>query len=475
LAAAAPSGSVELVSVMLRACVPHRRAIAAVFAVALAVSAGLLAVWARPAVADWSAPTVVPGVVTSVYTNLALAVDARGDVAVAWESHGSWPARWQGRPCSPAPVRAGCFPLTAVHLAVATASGRLVTRMLWSQRADPGLQISVVINHHEVTVAWGYLNPGSAGDTVRAAYGPLVGRWAPSRAISGRWRVGFTIGPPSWRVALALAPNGTVLAAWDGCSSKARCQTMQENVVAAWRSPGRAFTAPEPVAAAPLGGAPAFDAAGTAYLASSCSGSVAIAPPGSRRFRPAVVTSGPVSYFKLSLSGAGQGLAAWVAGACSYDEEVLNAPGPVLAATLSGGSFTPAVVLAAAPTQAEDVIPAAVPAGGGSVSWFTYDGTTFTALSVAIDAGGHPGATVSSANPMTEVGSDSGGDLVFAPAPVTGAGAGAGSVLVQPASGGAAQIAPATPGSALALAPSGRVVVCAWYATGGLDVSVWRP
>jgi len=76
---------------------------------------------------------------------------------------------------------------------------------------------------------------------------------------------------------------------------------------------------------------------------------------------------------------------------------------------------------------------------------------------------------------MTEVGSDSGGDLVFAPAPVTGAGAGAGSVLVQPASGGAAQIAPATPGSALALAPSGRVVVCAWYATGGLDVSVWRP
>jgi len=459
---------------MLRARVPHRQAIAAAFAVALVVSAGLLAARAQPAVADWSAPTVVPGVIRSVYSNLALAVDGRGEAAVAWESNGPFPARWQGHPCSPAPVRAGCFPLTAVHLAVVTASGRLVTRMLWSQRVDPGMRISVVINHSEVTVAWGYLNPGGSGvQTVRAAYGPLVGRWAPSRAISGRWRVGFTIGQPSWGVALALAPGGTVLAAWNGCSSSARCQNMRENVVAAWRSPGRAFTTPEPVAAAPLGAVPAFDAAGTAYLASGCSGTVAIAPAGARRFRPAVVTSGPASYFKLSLSGAGQGLAAWVAGACSYDEEVLNAPGPVLAATLSAGSFTPAVVLAGAPTQAENVIPAAVPAGGGSVSWFTYDPTGFTALTVAINADGHPGPTVSSANPITEVGADSGGDLVFAPAPVTGAGSA--SLLVQPAGGAAAQIAPATPGAALALPPSGRAVACAWYTTAALDVSVWRP
>jgi len=448
----------------------------AVFAVALFAAVALLATWVSPARADWSVPAVVPAVTSSVYANLGLAADERGDVAVAWETYGPWPVQSQGRRCPRAPVRAGCLPLTAVRLAVVAASGRVTTRTLWSQRADPGMRIAVVISDGEVTVAWAHLDPAIGTESVHAAYGPLTGRWAPSRAIGGHWSVGFTTGrPQSSGVALALAPDGTVLAVWDGCSSRAACLAERQVVVAAWRSPGRAFALPTPVAAAPLEAVPAFDAAGAAYLASGCSGSVAIAPPGSRRFRAVVVASEPVSYFKLSLSGAGQGLAAWVAGACSYDEEVLSAPGPVLAATLSRRSFAAPVTLAAAPTQAEDVIPVAVPAGGGSVSWFTYSDNAFDAFDVPIDSGGRRGATDVSASPVTEIAADSGGDLVFAPAPATGPPATGGSVFVQPPGGGAAQIAPATSGGELALAPSGRVVVYAWSSSGRLDLTVWRP
>jgi len=116
------------------------------FALALGAVVAALAVSATAARADWSTPQMVAsaaplqlggGPVTAL--GGVVAVDSRGDVAVAWSQTGQRPAEYQGLRCSwgpgkPAPKRLGCYPVTTVHLTLELASGRVVTRTLWSSR-----------------------------------------------------------------------------------------------------------------------------------------------------------------------------------------------------------------------------------------------------------------------------------------------------------------------------------------------------
>ena len=165
--------------------------------VAVSAVAAALLVFPSAALAGWSAPRVLSFAHYSSYANTAVAVDSRGDGAVAWESVGGWPAASQGRRCSPSPTRQGCFPLSSVHVAVRIAGGALVTRTLWSGRVDPTMHLSVVIGGASVTVAWGYSPAASELETVRAAYGPLAGRWSPSRAIEAFHRPGSLLRVPA--------------------------------------------------------------------------------------------------------------------------------------------------------------------------------------------------------------------------------------------------------------------------------------
>ena len=246
----------------------------------------------------------------------------------------------------------GCLPVSSVHVAVRTADGRLVTRTLWSSRINPSMHLSVVLSRREVTVAWGYYNLASTTETARVAYGPLIGRWSPSRAIGHFYDVAsqvLTAGKVAFYPQLAVAPNDEVLAAWNACksSTSASCDRNfnlnPREMVVRWRAPGRGFGKPQLVRGAPLGAEPQFDARGTAYLSSPCSGRVLIAPAGSHSFsRSVLIAPGPVLDLSLSLDGAGQGLAAWIAGACSTDPEAApNTPGPVFVSAPAQAARSP--------------------------------------------------------------------------------------------------------------------------------------
>jgi hypothetical protein len=452
------------------------------FALTLATIAAVLAAWAPVARGDWSVPQVVGsapplhlgrGSVSALGGRVA--VDSRGDVAVAWSRTGERPTKWQGRRCSwgpgkPSPTRLGCYPVTTVHLTVKMASGKMVTRTVTSA---PGVElIGLVLRPAEATVLLEYLKPGmNSPGGVRAAYGPLTGRWSAARTIGGSWSIGYTNGFPWAQPHLALAPDGTVLVAWNGCLSQHACGGVigggggyaEQQVVVACHSPGRPFGAATVVRAAPLGAVPQFDAAGTAYLSSSCSGTVAIAPAHSRRFRATIVTKGATQSFTLALSGAGQGLGTWVAGACSYNQASGNQGGAVLVSILRAGGFVTPFALTSAPAEWADAVASPI---GVSVSW--YDGTSFM---VQVDANGVPG-TVQDGPTALPLGVDGGGDVLFAPVVQLGFGD-----FVRPAGGGADQPGPAPWGQGTwALSAAGRVVAVLWYPDmTKLDLSTWRP
>jgi hypothetical protein len=175
----------------------------------------------------------------------------------------------------------------------------------------------------------------------------------------------------------------------------------------------------------------------------------------------------------LSLDGAGQGLAAWVAGACSLDEAVSSTPGPVFVSVLRAGTFAKPRALTPGSTEAFQSNAVAVP-GAGTVSWFTYGAAGFAAFSAQIGADGLPDATQQSTTAVIPFTADGGGDVVFARAP--GPGPLASTVFVRPAGGRPDQTAPAPFGEIAAAAPVGRAAALAWYAgSAPLELSVWRP
>ena len=195
---------------------------------------------------------------------------------------------------------------------------------------------------------------------MEAAWGPLVGRWSAPRAV-GRWAGQAFIlgGAPT----LAEAPDGTVLLAWDTPMAIGP----DGGVEVVWRSPGHPFGRVADVPAA-QGAAPEFDAAGNAYLVSSCYANVLVARAHSRSFRSHVLDDSSVVGFTLSLSGPGRGVAAWVEGTCPSGESG-NTLGPVFTSVLRNGRFGSRLALT--PADAQDGSPGVVAFanGGGSVMW----------------------------------------------------------------------------------------------------------
>ncbi len=234
------------------------------------------------------------------------------------------------------------------------------------------------------------------------------------------------------------------------------------------------------VHAAPLGSVPQFDATGTAYLSSHCSGTVAIAPAHSRHFSRTIVTRGAAKSFTLALSGAGQGLAAWIAGACSYDETTPPQNGAVLIRLLRDGAFTETRTLTSNATDAIRSSAVAV-SEGGIVSWdVTAANGVEEPFSAKIGADGVPGATQQGADAVIPITADAGGDAVLEggrAANSYGPGAPVATPpFVRPAGGGPDQPAPSPSFSSLTSAPAGRVFALAWPSSPTtLEYSVWRP
>jgi hypothetical protein len=159
------------------------------FVVAVLASVLLLA-GSSVASAGWSVPRVLSLARSSPYAAAAVAVDSRGDAAVAWETVGAFPIESHGRRCPKTQSTPGCLPVSSLYVAARTARGRLVTRTLWSSRINPTIHLSVVLSRGQVTVTWGYYNLASTAETARVAYGPLSGDGA---------RLGLSGTSTTWR------------------------------------------------------------------------------------------------------------------------------------------------------------------------------------------------------------------------------------------------------------------------------------
>jgi hypothetical protein len=194
-----------------------------------------------------------------------------------------------------------------------------------------------------------------------------------------------------------------------------------------------------------------------------------------------MLTSRPVLAFTLSLAGPGQGLAAWVAGECSFDAAAGNTPGPVFASVLSAGTFGKPLELTPASAEAFYGNAVAVP-GGGTLTWATNSPHGSGTFSLQIGADGLPGATQQITGGPIALTADGGGDEVFAWPPNIGLPSlpNPAPVFVRPAGGGADQPAPARYAQVAVAAPVGRAAALAWNTspTGSgpiMALSVWRP
>lgn len=429
--------------------------------------AAMLASLALPSAAHagWSAPLTLSR--ASVWPS-AVAADAAGDTAVAWATVRSLPPKSIHRYCTLHPFKPICYGISSVHLAVRTSRDRVVARTVWEGRSG-GMHMSLVIARGEVTLGMGSYDVSDPNETAREVHGPLLGPWSRAKVLGHFLDYLFTLEPVPFYPQLAVAPNGTVLAAWSACGSLKLCpvplpvQGAMPGLTLAWRAPGHGFGRPYKVPAAPEGAVPSFDSAGGAYLHSSCSARVLLAPPGSHTFRRVVtLTRGPVRDLSLGLSGAGEGLASWIPTACSSEEGTGPPPGPVFACQLHTGVFAAPVRLTAAGVEADGSESVAV-RGGGVVGW--VDAVPyFTNMSLGsapmLPAGAAPLAA------------DGGGDVVFG-----GQGTALSSlhVAVIPAGSTAAQPSPAQV-AAIGTAPFGRTVAIAWYeGKGPLQLSSWRP
>jgi hypothetical protein len=142
-----------------------------------------------------------------------------------------------------------------------------------------------------------------------------------------------------------------------------------------------------------------------------------------------IVVRAAVQSFNLALSGAREGVATWVGGACSYSD-ASGGRGPVLVSLLHAGTFARPITQTPATTQALWANAVPVP-GGATVTWFDYEGSNLAAFSVQIGANGLPGTRWEGTTVTVPLAADGGGDLLFAP--VTAVFGPAGGVFVRPA------------------------------------------
>lgn len=425
----------------------------------LAVTA-LLASLALPsaALAGWSAPVTMSPTSTGP---VAVAADSAGDSAVTWQTVRDLPPKSTYVYCSLHPFKPSCYGITSVHLAVRSSRGRVVSRTVWEGRSGE-MGMSLVIGRGEVTLGFGSYDVSDPNETAREVHGPLLGPWSQAKVLGHFLDYTITNGGIPFYPQLAVAPNGTVLAAWSACGSITRCPGAIPGVTLAWRAPGHGFGRPYEVAAAPEGSAPSFDSAGRAYLHSSSSARVLLAAPGSHAFRRVVTLArGAVRDLSLGLSGAGEGLVSWIQpGRSEY-------AGPVLASRLAGGVFRAPVTVTPAGVAAEDSTSVAV-RGGGVVGWSSpVDVPSWTDVSL-----GAAPALPAAARPIA---ADGGGDVVFAEHAGTLSPTLPLQIALIPAGGTAAQRSP-LPFGAVGAAPFGRTVAAGCSeCKAPLQLSLWGP
>lgn len=427
--------------------------------------------WAAgPAKARWSRPVAIAAARANPSTQSALAVDGRGDTALAWATARDFPPRSRWRGCALAEhPRPDCFPIVTIRVALYTANHLKLVRTLWHAREAGSMRIAVALARGEATVAWSYSDPGARAQTLRAAYGPLQAAWRPSRVLARFSDVWFTGGRNAAYPQLAVAPDGTVLLAWAACRSPETCPRPVGGVEVASRAPHVRFGPASLIRRAPEGARAVFDVKGSAYLFSPCSGRVLVASPGGLSFdRVVTLSRGPVSDLSLSVSGPGEGLASWVGGACSTDQAVGDAPGPLYASLLKRGVFAKASILTPGGVTAFFARGVAV-RGGGLVSWRTLGSDLVAVPHLAFVGEPGPFATVPAGS--EPVAADGGGDVLLSSASIWPTEPPVETLL--PRAGAPPEAAAAGTG-VLAVAPFARVAADAWFASGRLELSVWR-
>jgi hypothetical protein len=405
---------------------------------ALAVLVALVAlVWlagsAGPAAAAWSPLEVLPD--ARAPRSAAVALDARGDAAVAWVITSD---------------RVFASPHAVASIRVAFRRGPAGRWSVRTLRAVYGLEVSglqlAIAPTGEVTAAWIDEAPGGRR-MVRAAYRPPGGAWSAVQAIGTSSH--FVYAYPS----LAAAPDGRVALVYDAGVRAA------PGMAVAWRRSGHRFGR---IAAVPGGlqlSQPtlAFDPGSRAFLAGTAGcdagvaganrGVVATAPASTERFGPPrAITPAGVTELRFVVTGAGRGLAAWLGAPCSTSELL---PGPVDAAAVGlTGSGPPAVVLPATRVTASggpgilasDLRIVGAP-GGAELTWDENGTAAGGALvqdapaSATVSVGG--AATAPQARGQwTPLAADAAGDQIVQTTAVARAG-GTGAVGAQPAGLGA--------------------------------------
>jgi hypothetical protein len=388
-----------------------------------------LAASAGPAAAAWSPAERLPD--ARGPRAAAVAVDARGDAAVAWVITSD---------------RVFASPHAVASIRVAY---RLGGRGRWSVgtlRAAYGLEVSglvlAIAPSGEVTAAWIDETPGGRR-MVRAAYRPARGGWSAVQAIGTSSH--FVYAYPS----LAAAADGRVALVYDAGVRAA------PGMAVAWRRPGHRFGR---IAAVPGGlqlSQPtlAFDRGGRAFLAGTAGcdaavaganrGVLATAPAGTERFgQPRAITPAGVTELRFVVTGAGRGLAAWLGAGCSTSELL---PGPVDAAAVGLRGTGPVTVVlpeAGVAASGETGILASnlqiVGAPGGSdLTWdengTAADGALVQDAPASAGVGVDGTATAPQARgPWTPLAADAAGDQVVQTTAVANAG-GTGAVGAQPA------------------------------------------
>lgn len=404
---------------------------------------------ATPEAGGWS-PVLRPRDATNP-TDVAVAVDARGDAAVGWiVTHG------------------GGAPLTEVRVATRRGpGGAWSARTLRSaRRMRAGGMTLAIAPTGEVTVAW-IDELAHAPNTVRAAFRSPTGRWS---AIQ---RVGVA-GPFAYAYPRVAAPaSGTVALVYNAHTSAA------PGMAVAWRRPGRPFGAPAPVPGGVLSEpALAFDRAGTAFLAgtaqcdneSQSHGVLLTAPAATHRFgAPRTITPRPATEVRLALTATGQGIAAWLGAGCSTTELL---GGPVSAARIDGSAVRGPVVVSSGEDNRLEIVAAS---GGVDLSWVDFTGKTTQVVAHA-SADGAFSAPAMPADGWVPIAGDAAGDQVLqtaVPYPTTQAeasgarAAGTQSVQRSPIGGPAWWVASGS--------VSGRGLIEATSLVGGLRVATWRP
>ncbi len=467
------------------ASIASRSAVLGVSAVLVGLSMGTPA----RALAGWSAQRAVSSS-SAGFRYVSLATDVRGDGAVAWASE---------RSVGLVQTRA------AVHVALSSAGGRVITRTLWrSSDAQVGGVAVALDARGELTVAWIDAARGRNGatlspHTVRAAYRSPSGRWSTAKII------GYSGPFIDADLRLAAAPDREMLLTWVAHTSSA------PGVATAWREPGHRFGpagAASRAKSAMMGDpTPVFDSSGAAHVYGTvscgrgirtCATMLSTVPRSHRFGAPLLIAPAPAEFPVVSFSAPGRVLIAWEAGDYEALEPYFAAP---YARVMTDGSLSaPAGLQPGSASISSPVNAVVANEGGGIVSWSAtpppYASPTRTMLAVG-DASGHfspPSVSPSGLMPALR---DGVGDMLLTlgpiglSAPPGGAPTGpaetpSSPVAIQPAGGSPVQPSPMplVPTTLMPLAslagvattqPLGAGAAVAWVAGATLETSTWQP